>query len=152
MELSGALARARPASPDGDATATPDAELARDLPEVVDEVATAFALYEQALVDRDLATMAGCFVEGESVVRFGIADRQRGADELASWRAAQDPLPPGRSLFETSVATFGTSFGVVTTCISYPRRPTVGRQSQTWVRFPDGWRIVHAHVSEVVGP
>ena len=25
----------------------------------------------------------------------------------------------------------------------------VGRQMQTWVRFPEGWRVVAAHVSVI---
>jgi hypothetical protein len=123
--------------------------LPEDLPEVVASLTAAFEAYERALREGNLETMAESFATGDDVVRFGIADRQRGATELAAWRAAQPRLPPGRRLFETSVATFGTSFGIVTTCFDYPGRAAVGRQSQTWVRFGDRWRIVHAHVSEV---
>lgn len=140
-------ADAAPGSPEA-----PGAALVADLPEVVAEVTVAFEAYERALVARDLETIGSCFASGPAVVRFGVADRQRGAEELAAWRASQQPLPPGRALFETSVGTFGNTFGVVTTCFRYPGRSTVGRQSQTWVRFPEGWRIVHAHVSEVPGP
>lgn len=138
--------------PGAAAPTTGEAAVGADLPAVVAEVTAAFEAYEQALVARDLETIGSCFASGPAVVRFGVADRQRGAEELASWRSGQQPLPAGRTLFETSVGTFGTSFGVVTTCFRYPGRSTVGRQSQTWVRFPEGWRIVHAHVSEVTGP
>jgi hypothetical protein len=82
-------------------------------------------------------------------VRFGVADSQAGYDEVARWRAAQSPLPPGRTLSGTQIVAFGQDVAVVTTTFCYPGRPAVGRQSQTWVRRPAGWRIVSAHVSEV---
>jgi len=116
--------------------------------EVVAEVTAAFVDYEKALVEGDLTALAEAFWESTEVSRFGIADRQSGARALRAWRAAQDPLPPGRRLFDTRVTTFGTDLATVTTMFDYPGgedRP--GRQSQTWVRFPAGWRIVHAHVS-----
>jgi hypothetical protein len=115
----------------------------------VAELRDAFEEYERALVEHDLEAMAAAFVVDEELVRFGISDRQQGATELAQWRAAQPPLPPGRSLFETVVRTWGDEFGVVTTCFRYPGRPFVGRQSQTWLRIDGKWRIVSAHVSEI---
>ena len=120
-----------------------------NLPEVVDEVRAEFESYERALVGRDLAVMKSSFSSSPEVVRFGIADRQRGPEELAHWRANQPPLPPGRLLTETLVTTYGRDVAIVTTLFSYPGRPMTGRQSQTWLKFDDGWRIVHAHVSEV---
>jgi hypothetical protein len=123
-----------------------------DLPSVVAELQEAFEAYEQALMDHDLAAMEAAFIDGEQLVRFGIADRQHGAAELALWRAAQPPLPHGRLLFETAVRTWGNSFGLVTTCFRYPGRPIVGRQSQTWLRIDGTWRIVSAHVSEIPEP
>jgi hypothetical protein len=118
-------------------------------PDVVAEVREAFERYEAALVTRDLETMAEIFADGPHVVRFGIADRQHGAEELARWRASQPLLPPGRTLSGTTITTYGDAFAVVTTMFRYPGRPLLGRQSQTWVREAGGWRIVQAHVSEV---
>jgi hypothetical protein len=120
-----------------------------NLPEVVAEVRAEFEGYERALVGRDLDAMKSSFSSSPEVVRFGIADRQRGPDELARWRANQPPLPPGRLLTETLVTTYGRDVAIVTTLFTYPGRPMTGRQSQTWLRFEDGWRIVNAHVSEV---
>ena len=120
-----------------------------NLPEVVDEVRAEFERYELALVGRDLTAMGSSFASSPEIVRFGIADSQHGPEELAQWRANQPPLPPGRLLTETRVATYGRDVSVVTTLFSYPGRPMTGRQSQTWLRLEDGWRIVHAHVSEV---
>lgn len=121
----------------------------RNRPEVVVEVLAAFRRYEHALANRDLGTLMASFADHADVVRFGIADHQRGAEALARWRSAQPALPAGRTLSETVVTTYGTCVGIVTTLFRYPGRPVLGRQSQTWLRLGDGWRIVHAHVSEI---
>jgi hypothetical protein len=113
--------------------------------EVVDEVALVFADYEQALIDNDVARILGFFAAG--AVRFGIADHQAGLHEQERWRRAQTPLPPGRRLKDTTILAYGHSVAVVTTFFGYPGSEVLGRQSQTWVRLPEGWRIVTAHVS-----
>ncbi|MFC4029876.1 AtzH-like domain-containing protein [Streptomyces polygonati] len=120
-----------------------------DLPRTVAEVTAAFAGYEEALVADDRAAIAGYFWDSPGTVRFGIADQQSGAADIRSWRWQQPPLPPGRKLFETAISTFGTEFAVVTTLFSYPGATARGRQTQAWARFPAGWRIVSAHVSEI---
>ena len=119
-----------------------------DSEDVLAEVAAAFADYEKALVANDVDRILGWFAEG--AVRFGVADRQAGLAEQEAWRRAQPPLPPGRTLRETRIAAFGARTAVVTTLFGYPGRAAEGRQSQTWVRLPAGWRIVSAHVSEYV--
>nr|MDT0661631.1 oxalurate catabolism protein HpxZ [Micromonospora sp. DSM 115978] len=119
-----------------------------DRPDVVAEVTAAFAGYERALVDGDADRICGYFWDSERTVRFGIADHQYGLDEQRIWRWAQPPLPAGRTLSRTVVTTFGADLAVVTTRFGYPGGGATGRQSQTWVRFPAGWRIVSAHVSE----
>jgi hypothetical protein len=120
-----------------------------DRPDVVAEVALAFATYEKALVDGDLDAMTDAFWSDERVVRYGLDDRQYGADALREWRAAQPPLPPGRCLHDTRITAFGTDFAVVTTLFTYPGSPVEGRQSQAWARLDGTWRIVSAHVSGV---
>jgi ketosteroid isomerase-like protein len=117
--------------------------------EVVAEVTRCFTEYESALVRGDVAAMTASFSDRADLVRFGIADMQRGPSELTAWRERQPPLPPGRTLHDTVVSTFGDDAAVVTTLFSYPGRPKLGRQSQTWIRYGTTWRIVHAHVSEV---
>lgn len=123
-----------------------------DDPAVVQEVTDAFVRYETALVNGDLAVLTECFWDSEATVRYGVGDAQSGADALRRWRAAQPPLPSGRELFDTRVTTFDAGCATVTTCFRYPGRAMIGRQSQMWVRFPAGWRIVSAHVSEIPGP
>lgn len=119
-----------------------------NLPDVVAEVAAAFADYEKALVAGDVPAMTRAFWDSPEVVRFGVADRQTGSAELLAWRTAQPPLPPDRTLTDTRVTTFGTDTAVVTTLFHYPSTGVAGRQSQTWQRFPGaGWQVVSAHVS-----
>jgi ketosteroid isomerase-like protein len=117
-----------------------------DRPEVIAEVTAAFEAYERALVANDVDRILGFFAD--RAVRFGIADQQAGIEEQARWRRAQGPLPPGRRLKDTNIQTYGVSTAVVTTLFGYPGSDVLGRQSQTWVRLPQGWRIVTAHVSE----
>jgi hypothetical protein len=117
--------------------------------EVVAAVAAAFADYEAALAAGDADRVVAWFWDSDRVVRFGVADRQAGAAEHRRWRRAQPPLP-GRRLRDTSITTFGAEFAVVTTLFGYAdgAAGVAGRQSQTWVRLPEGWRIVSAHVSQ----
>jgi hypothetical protein len=117
-----------------------------DRPDVIAEVAAVFEAYEQALVENDVDRIMGSFAA--AAVRFGIADQQAGHDEQRRWRLAQPALPAGRFLKDTTILSYGDSVAVVTTSFGYPGGPAVlGRQSQTWVRLREGWRIVTAHVS-----
>ncbi|MDG4786966.1 DUF3225 domain-containing protein [Micromonospora sp. WMMD1102] len=119
-----------------------------DRPEVVAEVAAEFAGYEAALVAGEVDAIVGYFWASARTVRFGVADHQIGIEEQRRWRSAQPPLPPGRRLYGTLISTFGTDTAVVNTFFDYPGGAATGRQTQTWVRLPVGWRIVSAHVSE----
>jgi hypothetical protein len=116
-----------------------------DRPDVVAEVTAAFTAYEEALTADEADHVVGFFAPG--AVRFGIADQQAGLEEQLAWRRAQPPLPPGRRLKDTTVTAYGADVAVVTTLFGYPGSDVLGRQSQTWVRLPQGWRIVTAHVS-----
>jgi hypothetical protein len=116
-------------------------------PDTVAEVTEAFHRYEKALADGENDTLVAFFWSSPALVRFGLADEQHGIDELRAWRLDQPPTPPGRRLIDPEVTTFGTDAAVVTTRFDYPDGASPGRQSQTWIRTPDGWRIVSAHVS-----
>lgn len=121
-------------------------------PAIVADVRAAFERYEAALATSDAATLNELFWDDPASLRFGIADRQRGATEIHGWRLQHAGVPPGRQLRDTDVLTMGSTTAVVTTLFDYPNRPIEGRQTQVWVRFPEGWRIVSAHVSEVPAP
>jgi AtzH-like len=115
-------------------------------PDVVAEVTTAFDAYEAALVANDVDVLDAFFWDSPEVVRFGVADRQQGAGEIAAFRRRAG-APPPRSLENTVITTLGSDVAVVTTEFRTPGDPRVGRQSQTWVRLNGGWRVVSAHVS-----
>jgi ketosteroid isomerase-like protein len=123
-----------------------------NLPEVVAEVAAVFAAYEDALVANDVEAMRDAFWDSPLTVRYGVGERQYGAEQIDEWRRSAAPLPPGRSVGPTTIATFGRDVAYVSTEFRYPGRESVGRQTQTWVRLPAGWRVVGAHVSIELQP
>jgi hypothetical protein len=137
-----------------EAPAAPGAGPRIDAPEVVADVRAVFERYEGALREGDVATLTELFWADPRCVRYGVVDRQHGAEEIAEWRRANPGVPPGRTLSETVVLATGEASAVVSTLFGYPGGAAEGRQTQTWVRFPEldghgGWRIVAAHVSEV---
>jgi hypothetical protein len=122
---------------------------ALDGPDVADAVREAFTRYEKALVDGDVAVLTELFWDDPRCVRYGVADRQHGAAEIAAWRRAHPSVPPGRRLRQTVIVAVDDRTAVVSTLFGYPGLSIEGRQTQTWVRLAEGWRIVAAHVSEV---
>jgi len=119
-----------------------------DLPEVVAEVRAAFDRYEKALTTNNLDALNSTFRDAPQTVRYGIAENLYGYDQIKSFRQARSPIGLMRSISQTVITTYGRDFAVASTLF---RRETVpgklGRQQQTWVRFPDGWHVVAAHVS-----
>jgi len=119
-----------------------------DLPEVMAEVKAAFDRYEKALVTNDVPTLDELFRDDAHTVRYGAAENLYGYAEIKSFRAARSPVALGRKLSRTIITTFGRNFAVASTLYERPSAPgKIGRQTQTWVKFPEGWRIVVAHVS-----
>ena len=116
-------------------------------PAVVADVGAAFARYEQALVANDLATLDDLFWHDERTVRIGLDDRQDGFSAVRAFRRSQARQTPPRTLCDTSILTFGDDVAIVTTGFVPTDGSPEGRQSQTWIRFADGWRVVAAHVS-----
>jgi hypothetical protein len=124
-----------------------------DLPEVVSEVKEAFARYETALVGNDVAALDAMFRDDPRTVRFGGGENLFGYSEIKAFRAARSPVALGRTLSRTTITTFGRDFAVASTLYERPSAPgKIGRQMQTWVRLPEGWRVVAAHVSLIDKP
>jgi hypothetical protein len=124
-----------------------------DLPEVVAEVTAQFARYEQALVTNDVAILDELFRNDSRTLRYGIAENLHGYGEISSFRAARSPAGLMRRTERTVITTYGRDTAVASTLFYRDNAPgRVGRQMQTWVRFPEGWRIVAAHVSIVDEP
>jgi hypothetical protein len=118
-----------------------------DIPEILAELTDAFNRYEQALVNNDLAVLDLLFWKDERTVRYGASENLYGYNAIAAFRAARSSVGLNRTLQNTIITTFGRDYG--TTCTEFTREgsPRIGRQSQCWVRHPEGWRIVAAHVS-----
>lgn len=123
-----------------------------DIPEVQAEVAAAFATYEQALTSNDIATLDACFWSAAPTIRYGIAENLYGPAEIAAFRAARPAVGLMRRLHRTVITTYGRDFATASTLFTRDTAPgRIGRQMQTWVRFPEGWRVVAAHVSLIDG-
>jgi hypothetical protein len=123
-----------------------------DLPEVVAEVRQAHERYEQALVTNDVATLDILFHKDERTIRYGIAENLYGYKKVAAFRNARSPMNLMRTRTRTLITTYGRDFAVASTLFHRDSLPgKVGRQMQTWVRFPEGWRVVAAHVSIIEG-
>ncbi|HEV7789343.1 MAG TPA: AtzH-like domain-containing protein [Pseudonocardia sp.] len=131
------------------ATDTERGEPVLDRTHVRGAVLAAFQRYEKALIDGDAAVLNELFWDDPRCLRYGVADRQAGAAQIQAWRREHPTVPAGRRLRETTVLTVDDRTAVVSTLFEYPDGLIEGRQSQTWVRFAEGWRIVAAHVSEV---
>ena len=124
-----------------------------DLPEVVAEVTAQFARYEQALVTNDVAVLDELFRNDARTLRYGIAENLYGYGEISSFRAVRSPAGLMRKTARTVITTYGRDTAVASTLFYRDSaQERVGRQMQTWVRFPEGWRIVAAHVSIIDEP
>jgi hypothetical protein len=122
-----------------------------DLPDVVAEVKEAFARYERALMANDVAELNAIFHDDARTIRYGINENLYGHREIAGFRAARSAIGLARTLSRTVITTYGRDFAVASTL--FHRTPKkLGRQMQTWVRFPDGWHVVAAHVSMIDEP
>jgi len=122
-------------------------EPAVDRPEVVEEVRAAFDRYERALLANDIDTLDAFFWRSPSVVCFGPDTRQQGWEEISAHRRSLPYQTLPRTCATLVVTTFGADLAVVTTEFLPGGSHAVGRQSQTWARLGDGWRVVSAHVS-----
>ena len=124
-----------------------------DLPEVVAEVTVEFERYEKALVSNDVATLDAIFRKDPRTIRYGGGEILYGYAEIAAFRAARSPAGLARTLSKTVISTYGRDHAVASTLYYRTTTPgKVGRQMQTWVRFPEGWRVVAAHVSIIDTP
>lgn len=121
-------------------------------PEVIAELRALYPKYEQALVANDVEKLVEMFWAGPHVMRFGAAENLYGPEELAAFRKSRSAANLVRTVTRLDIVSFGRDFASITLeferlTATDPVRKTRGRQSQVWVRLPEGWRIVQAHVS-----
>jgi hypothetical protein len=118
-------------------------------PDTLAELTALYPQYETALVTNDIETMQRLFWASPHVVRFGATENLHGIDEIQAFRLLRPAANLARKITRLDITTFGSGFGCVH--LEFEREKdgkiTRGRQSQSWVRLPDGWRVVSAHVS-----
>ena len=120
-------------------------------PQVLAEVRAAFDRYEQALLANDAATLDAMFLHRADTTRYGVSEVQYGIEEIRAFRGLQRPF--ARRLDRLVIVTYGSDVAVASTLFHREDFPgQVGRQQQTWVRLPDGWRVAAAHVSMMPAP
>ncbi|WP_431121147.1 oxalurate catabolism protein HpxZ [Variovorax paradoxus] len=118
-----------------------------NLPAVLAEVEAAFAEYERALVTNDVPVLDGLFWDSPHTLRYGAGENLYGYDAIRAFRQGRPAVNLEREITAKSITTFGHNFAVAN--VEFKRRGSerTGRQSQTWARLPEGWRVVSAHVS-----
>jgi hypothetical protein len=118
-------------------------------PPVLAELASLYPRYEEALVSNDVDTLVQMFWASPLVVRFGATENLYGIKEIEAFRKGRSPANLSRQVSHLQITSFGTDFASIT--LEFERLVNGvrlrGRQSQTWVRLAEGWRIVAAHVS-----
>lgn len=116
-------------------------------PETLAEAAAAFDAYEQALMENDLDALDALFWHSPFTVRIGPGQNLYGIEEIQSFRTNRVGGSPQRKLLKVVITTYGRDLATANAEFQRENAPMPGRQSQTWVRFPEGWRVVSAHIS-----
>ncbi|WP_321800711.1 oxalurate catabolism protein HpxZ [Caballeronia sp. J97] len=120
-------------------------------PDVLAEVEAAFDAYEQALVSNDVARLDTLFHDAPQTLRYGVTENLYGYEAIRAFRAARPGKGLARTVTARVVTTYGDAFAVTNIEFRREGEPRIGRQSQTWVKMPEGWRVVSAHVSLMDG-
>jgi len=122
-----------------------------NLPEAHAELCAVFVRYEDALVNNQVDVLDELFWPSEFTVRYGVGENLRGIEAIRAFRAARPSIGLARTLQNTVITPYGRDFGTAMTEFQREGSSRSGRQSQTWVRFASGWRVVAAHVSLLGG-
>jgi hypothetical protein len=118
-----------------------------NIPEVVAEVTAAYQRYERALNDNDVNVLDESFWASPHTVRYGLGENLYGREEILAFRKGRETKDSKRRLLRTVITTFGRDFATASCEFERVESGRRGRQTQAWVRTPDGWRVVAAHVS-----
>ena len=120
-------------------------------PEVVRQVTAAFQRYEQALITNDVAVLDELFWQSPHTIRYGVTENLYGHGAIAQFRANRPAADLSRTLTHTVITTYGDDLATANTEFQKTTSGRGGRQTQTWMRTPAGWRVVSAHVSFLPG-
>lgn len=118
-----------------------------NLTDVVAEVTAVVERYEVALVSNDVEVLDTLFWNSPHTLRYGAGENLYGYDEIRAFRAQRSPQGLARQVLRTAITTYGRDFATANLEFQREGSARTGRQSQTWMRTPEGWRVVAAHVS-----
>jgi hypothetical protein len=110
------------------------------------EVTEAFHAYERALMADDIAAMDALFHDAPTTNRYGVGETLYGIEAIRLFRKGRGGSPQ-RTLGRVAITVYGEAFATVDAEFHRENSDRIGRQSQAWVRFADGWKVVSAHVS-----
>jgi Protein of unknown function (DUF3225) len=111
------------------------------------EVRQQFDRYEQALRAHAIDTLNDFFVDSPQTVRFGTSEENYGKESIDTWRRLCVPVHPYRQTHHVVLVALTPQVVCVSCEFTDPNTVGTGRQSQTWLRTADGWKIAMAHVS-----
>ena len=111
------------------------------------ELNAAFDRYEDALIHNKVDVLDELFWDNKLTLRFGAKENLFGTDQIKAFRASRPSVGLSREVVARHIVTFGAAMGVANITFKRSSEPRIGRQSQTWVKFAEGWRVVSAHVS-----
>ena len=124
-----------------------------DDPQTKAEVEAQFAAYERALVSNDVTALDRFFLASDTAIRYGATENLYGYEAIKAFRGARPAAGLARRLEKTRIVTYGRDCAIAATLFRRDSAPgKIGRQMQTWIRFPEGWRIVAAHISVIDEP
>lgn len=113
-------------------------------PQVLAEVEAIFLAYEQALSNNDVDALIDFFWQSQHAVRYGATENLYGWEQIVTFRK-QRPPPVARTLMNTVITTYGESYANAST--EFKREGLYGRQTQSWIKTDQGWKIAAAHIS-----
>ncbi len=116
-------------------------------PATLAAVSAAFDAYEIALTTNDVAMLDKLFWDSPHTLRYGATENLQGYDAIREFRARRPGVGLMRTVVDRSVTTFGHDYAVANITFTRKGESRIGRQSQSWAKIDDNWRVVAAHVS-----
>lgn len=116
-------------------------------PETLAAVRAAVDAYEAALMDNDVEALDQVFWNDPRTVRYGVAENLYGFEAIAAFRLERAGGSPERLRLRTEITTFGRDFAIANVEFQRLGANRTGRQTQTWIRLDQDWKVASAHVS-----
>jgi hypothetical protein len=116
-------------------------------PDVVAEVTAVCATYEDALVNNKVDVLDALFWDSPHTLRYGATENLYGYHEIMTFRASRPAVGLARRVLRATITTYGGDFATCNLEFIRDGSTREGRQSQTWMRTHEGWKVVAAHVS-----